>query len=83
MVALTFFMGMRSRRIEAVALLQHVLDSVAVAERSGVQSAQRQGLAAFALTLQSAFFGMLGQVDKHVSGLERSRAAVDSVWNTL
>jgi tetratricopeptide (TPR) repeat protein len=40
------------------------------------QSAQLQGLAAYALTSQSWFFARLGQIDKHVSCLERSRAAV-------
>jgi predicted ATPase/class 3 adenylate cyclase/DNA-binding XRE family transcriptional regulator len=76
LVALCFFMSIRSRPQEIIALLQHVLDAVAAAESNGEESAQRQGLAAFALTLQSYYFSWLGQVDKQVSGLERSRAAV-------
>jgi predicted ATPase len=76
LVAFSFFMAVRSRQLEAVALLQHVLDTVAAAESSGEESAQRQGLAAYALTLQSAFFGWIGQIDQRVSCLERSRAAV-------
>jgi len=92
LVALTFFMSIRarpqeaitllqhvldtSRPQEAITLLQHVLDTVAAAESSAEESAQCQGLAAFALTIQSFFFASLGQFDKQVSCLERSRAAV-------
>jgi tetratricopeptide (TPR) repeat protein len=56
--------------------LQHVLDTVAAAESNVKESVQRQGLAAFALTLQSFFFAGLGQFDKQVSCLERSRTAI-------
>ena len=57
-------------------LLQHVVDTVAAPESSGKESEQRQGLVAYALTLQSFFFAGFGQFDKHVSCLERSHAAV-------
>ncbi len=73
---LTFFMSIRARQLDAITLLQHVLDAVAAAESSGEERPERQGLAVWALTLQSFYFGWLGQFDKHVSGLERSRAAV-------
>ena len=43
---------------------------------SAEAAAERQGLAAYALTMQSYFFGGFGQVDKQRSCLERSRAAV-------
>jgi len=77
LAALTFFMSVRARPQEAIALLQRVVDTVAAAESSVEESAQRQGLAAYALTAQSWFFARLGQFENQVSGLERSRAAVD------
>jgi predicted ATPase/class 3 adenylate cyclase len=74
--ACLFFMIVRSRHLEAIALFQHIVDSAAVTESSAEESAQRQGLAAYALTCQSYFFGWLGQVDKRDSCFKRSRAAV-------
>ena len=74
--AFSFFMAVRARQLEAIALLQQVVDTVTAAESSREESAQRRGLAAYALTSQSWFFARLGQMDKHISCLERSRAAV-------
>ncbi|HEU5098647.1 MAG TPA: tetratricopeptide repeat protein, partial [Roseiflexaceae bacterium] len=48
----------------------------AAAESSEEETAQCQGLAAYAITAQSFFFASLGQFDKQISCLERSRAAV-------
>ncbi|MFL5800516.1 MAG: ATP-binding protein, partial [Roseiflexaceae bacterium] len=76
LVAFSIFMAIRSRHREAIALFQHVLDTVAAAESNVEETVQRQGLAAYALTMQSFFFAGLGQFDKQVSCLERSRAAV-------
>jgi predicted ATPase len=76
LTAFSIFMAIRSRQRVAIALLQHVLDAVAAAESNVEESEQRQGLAAYALTMQSFFFAGLGQFDKQVSCLERSRAAV-------
>ncbi len=75
-VALAFFMAVRSRQLEAIALLQRVIDSVAATQSTVAELALCQGLAAYALTAQSWYFGRLGQFDKQVSCLERSRAAV-------
>jgi predicted ATPase/DNA-binding XRE family transcriptional regulator len=72
----SIFMAIRSRHREAIALFQQVLDTVAAAESNVEESVHRQGLAAYALTMQSFFFAGLGQFDKHVSCLERSRVAV-------
>jgi predicted ATPase/class 3 adenylate cyclase/DNA-binding XRE family transcriptional regulator len=74
--ALAFFIAVRSHLQEAIALYQRVIDTVAAAESGAEETAERQGLTGFALAMQSAFFGMLGQIDKRVNGLERSRAAV-------
>ncbi|MEP7187810.1 MAG: tetratricopeptide repeat protein, partial [Roseiflexaceae bacterium] len=74
--AFTFFMAIRGLPQEAIALLQQIVDTIAAAERNVADMAQRQGLVAYVLTSQSWFFSRLGQVDKQVSGLERSRAAV-------
>ncbi|HEY3228282.1 MAG TPA: tetratricopeptide repeat protein, partial [Roseiflexaceae bacterium] len=74
--AFGFFMGIRARYQEPIALLQHVVDTVAAAESSVEESAQCQGLAAWALTMQSWFFSRLGQFENQVRSLERSRAAV-------
>ncbi len=76
LVAFSIFMAIRARHREAIALFQHVLDTVAAAESNVEESVQRQGLAAYALTMQSFFFAGLGQFDKQVSCLERSHAAV-------
>jgi tetratricopeptide (TPR) repeat protein len=76
-VALCFFMSIRARYLDAIALLQPVVDTAAAAESSVAESAQRQGLAAYALIVQSWLFARLGQFDRQVSCLERSRAAVD------
>src|SRR4051794_8468920 len=69
-------MAVRVRPQEAIALFQPVVDTAAAVESSAEDTAERQGLAAFALTVQSFFFGWLGQVDQQVSCLEPSRAAV-------
>jgi len=74
---LAFFTSIRSRIQETITLLQQLLDAVAAVENNLEETAQRQGLAAWALTVQSFFFGVLGQGDKQVSRLERSRAAVE------
>jgi tetratricopeptide (TPR) repeat protein len=76
LTAFSIFMAIRSRQREAIALFQHVLDIIAAAESNVEESEQRQGLAAYTLTMQSFFFAGLGQFDKQVSCLERSRAAV-------
>src|SRR5262249_21327743 len=73
--AFFFFMAIRARQLESIALLQQVVDTAA-AESSAEETAQRQGLTAYALTAQSWFFTRLGQIDKSISGLERSRAAI-------
>jgi predicted ATPase/transcriptional regulator with XRE-family HTH domain len=73
---LSFFMAIRARLFETIALLQRVIDTVAAVENSAEGTAQRQGLVAYALTSQSFFFARLGQVDKQVSCLERGRAVV-------
>jgi tetratricopeptide (TPR) repeat protein len=75
-VAISFFMAIRSRQLEAIALLQQVVDTAAAADTSVEELAHRQGLAAYALTTQSWFFFRLGQFDKQVGCLERSRAVV-------
>jgi predicted ATPase len=75
-VALSFFMAIRSRQLEAIALLKQVVDAAAAAETSAEELTHRQGLAAYALTTQSWFFFRLGQFDKQVGCLERSRAVV-------
>jgi len=77
LVAFSLFIAVRSRQLDAIALLQQVLDTSAAAKSSGEESTQRQGLEAYALTLQAPFFGWIGQIDKYVSCLERSRAAVE------
>jgi predicted ATPase/transcriptional regulator with XRE-family HTH domain len=74
--AFSFFMAVRARQLEAIALLQQVIDTVGAVESTIEESAQSQGLAAYALTSQSWFFARLGQIDKQVSCLERSQAAV-------
>jgi predicted ATPase len=76
LTAFSIFMAICSRHREAIALLQHVLDTVAAAESNVEESVQRQGLAAYALTMQAFFFAGFGQVDKQVSCLERSHAAI-------
>jgi predicted ATPase/DNA-binding XRE family transcriptional regulator/Tfp pilus assembly protein PilF len=75
-VALSFFMAIRSRQREAIAILQHVIDAATATESSGAETAHSQGLAAYALTIQSWFFVRLGRFDQQVSCLERSRAAI-------
>jgi predicted ATPase len=75
--ALFFFLIVRARHREAITLFQHVVDTAATTESSAEESAQRQGLAAHALTMQSYFIAGLGQADKQASILERNRAAVD------
>jgi predicted ATPase/transcriptional regulator with XRE-family HTH domain len=75
-VAFGFFMEIRSRHQEAIALLQQVIDTAAAAESSLKETVEHQGMAAWALTMQSWFFARLGQFDKQVSSLERSRAAI-------
>jgi predicted ATPase/DNA-binding XRE family transcriptional regulator len=72
LTTLSIFMAIRSRHREAIALFQHVLDIVAAAESNVEEAEQRQGLAAYALTMQAFFFAGLGQFDKQVSSLERS-----------
>jgi tetratricopeptide (TPR) repeat protein len=72
-----FFMIARSRHREAITFFQHVVDTSAAAESSAEESAERQGLAAHALTCQSYFIAGLGRLDKQASCLERNRAAVE------
>jgi predicted ATPase len=72
-----FFMIARSRHREAIIFFQQVVDTAAAAKNSAGESAERKGLAAHALTCQSFFFAGLGDFDKQVSCLERSRAAVE------
>jgi len=76
-VALAFFMAIRVHPQEAIELLQQSIDTAARADSSGAEWAQAQGLAGYALTTQSWFFFRLGQFDKHISCIERSRAAVE------
>jgi predicted ATPase/transcriptional regulator with XRE-family HTH domain len=75
-VALTFFMAVRARLQETIALLQDVIDAIAAVQTSAEGVAERQGLAAYALTSQSWFFSRSGQLDKQLSCLERSRPLV-------
>ena len=75
--AFFFFTIVRSRHREAITLFQHIVDTAAATESSAEESAERQGLAAYALTMQSYFFGWLSQVDKRNSCFERSRADVE------
>jgi tetratricopeptide (TPR) repeat protein len=70
-------MVVRSRHREAIALYQHIIDTVAATESSAQETAERRGLVAYALTSQSYFFAGFGQVDKQISCLERSRADVE------
>jgi tetratricopeptide (TPR) repeat protein len=81
--ALNYFMEVRSRHQEAIGLFQRVVDTVERAEHGLEQAesnpeeiAQRQGLAAVALTVQSWFFFRLLQFEKQRSCLERSHAAI-------
>lgn len=74
--ALAYFMSIHSQAHEPIALIQHVLDAIATAESSIEETTERAGLAGWAFTMQSYFFGVLSQWEHKVSCLERSRAAV-------
>jgi tetratricopeptide (TPR) repeat protein len=69
-------MAIRSRQREAIAFWQLVIDTAAVTDSSVAELAQREGLVGYALITQSWYFGRLGQFDKQISCIERSRATV-------